>query len=98
MWRITGWCSGTRRGFGDGYVRGAARLNSGANPTPSAAHVACATRKTRRSCVLLTRKKVMTNTTAERQVPLLELESQHREIREKVLPEVMRVIDSQKFI
>ena len=35
----------------------------------------------------------MTNTTAERQVPLLELESQHREIREKVLPEVMRVID-----
>src|SRR5712692_591398 len=40
----------------------------------------------------------MTNTTAERQVPLLELESQHREIREKVLPEVMRVIDSQKFI
>src|SRR6266481_3673190 len=38
------------------------------------------------------------NTTAERQVPLLELESQHREIRDEVLPEVLRVIDSQKFI
>ena len=38
------------------------------------------------------------NITAERQVPLLELESQHREIREEVLPEVLRVIDSQKFI
>jgi dTDP-4-amino-4,6-dideoxygalactose transaminase len=38
------------------------------------------------------------NITAERRVPLLELESQHREIREEVLPEVLRVIDSQKFI
>ena len=38
------------------------------------------------------------NITAERQVPLLELESQHREIRAEVLPEVLRVIDSQKFI
>lgn len=38
------------------------------------------------------------NLTVERQVPLLELGSQHREIREEVLPEVLRVIDSQKFI
>jgi dTDP-4-amino-4,6-dideoxygalactose transaminase len=36
--------------------------------------------------------------TAERRVPLLKLESQHNEIRDYVLPEVLRVIDSQRFI
>ena len=38
------------------------------------------------------------NITAERQIPLLELQSQHNQIRDEVLPEVLRVIDSQKFI
>jgi dTDP-4-amino-4,6-dideoxygalactose transaminase len=40
----------------------------------------------------------MMNVAAERRVPLLELSSQHREIRDYVLPEVLRVIDSQRFI
>jgi dTDP-4-amino-4,6-dideoxygalactose transaminase len=33
-----------------------------------------------------------------RRVPLLDLEAQHRKIREEVLREVVRVVDSQKFI
>jgi len=42
-----------------------------------------------------------TETTAaaiERQIPLLDLRAQHARIREEVLAEVIRVIDSQKFI
>jgi dTDP-4-amino-4,6-dideoxygalactose transaminase len=35
---------------------------------------------------------------AERQIPLLDLQAQHKQIREEVLAEVVRVIDSQKFI
>ena len=34
----------------------------------------------------------------ERQIPLLDLQAQHARIREEVLAEVIRVIDSQKFI
>ena len=34
----------------------------------------------------------------ERPVPLLDLKAQHLEIREEVLAEIVRVIDSQKFI
>ena len=34
----------------------------------------------------------------QRQIPLLDLKLQHRQIREEVLAEVTRVIDSQKFI
>ena len=34
----------------------------------------------------------------EKQIPLLDLQAQHRQIREEVLAEVVRVIDSQKFI
>src|SRR5262249_23243273 len=34
----------------------------------------------------------------ERQIPLLDLQAQHQQIREEVLAEVVRVIDSQKFI
>jgi dTDP-4-amino-4,6-dideoxygalactose transaminase len=36
--------------------------------------------------------------TTTRQVPLLDLKAQHRAIREEVLREVVRVIDSQRFI
>jgi dTDP-4-amino-4,6-dideoxygalactose transaminase len=39
----------------------------------------------------------MTAVTAK-QVPLLDLKAQHRKIREEVLAEVVRVVDSQKFI
>jgi len=35
---------------------------------------------------------------ADRQIPLLDLRAQHARIREEVLAEVIRVIDSQKFI
>jgi len=35
---------------------------------------------------------------AGKQVPLLDLRAQHGHIREEVLAEVIRVIDSQKFI
>jgi dTDP-4-amino-4,6-dideoxygalactose transaminase len=35
---------------------------------------------------------------AVKQIPLLDLRAQHRQIREEVLAEVVRVIDSQKFI
>ena len=35
---------------------------------------------------------------AQRQIPLLDLQAQHRHIREEVMAEVTRVIDSQKFI
>ena len=34
----------------------------------------------------------------EKQVPLLDLRAQHRQIREEVLAEIVRLIDSQKFI
>jgi dTDP-4-amino-4,6-dideoxygalactose transaminase len=34
----------------------------------------------------------------QKQIPLLDLQAQHRQIREEVLAEVIRVIDSQKFI
>lgn len=40
----------------------------------------------------------MTTTTVTKTVPLLDLNAQHREIREEVLAAVTRVIDSQKFI
>ena len=33
-----------------------------------------------------------------RQIPLLDLQAQHRRIREEVLAEIVRVVDSQKFI
>src|ERR1044071_8628153 len=35
---------------------------------------------------------------AQRQVPLLDLQAQHKQIREEVLAEIVRVVDSQKFI
>ena len=34
----------------------------------------------------------------DKQVPLLDLRAQHRQIREEVLAEIVRVVDSQKFI
>jgi dTDP-4-amino-4,6-dideoxygalactose transaminase len=34
----------------------------------------------------------------EKSVPLLDLRAQHRQIREEVLAEIVRVVDSQKFI
>jgi dTDP-4-amino-4,6-dideoxygalactose transaminase len=37
-------------------------------------------------------------TVIEKQVPLLDLQAQHRQIREEVLAEIVRVVDSQKFI
>jgi len=37
-------------------------------------------------------------TVIEKQVPLLDLAAQHRQIREEVLAEIVRVVDSQKFI
>ena len=37
-------------------------------------------------------------TVVEKQVPLLDLGAQHRQIREEVLAEIVRVVDSQKFI
>ena len=37
-------------------------------------------------------------TATQKQVPLLDLKAQHRQIREEVLAEMVRVIDSQKFI
>jgi dTDP-4-amino-4,6-dideoxygalactose transaminase len=36
--------------------------------------------------------------TSERQIPLLDLQAQHRQIRDEVLAEIVRVVDSQKFI
>ena len=38
------------------------------------------------------------NTTSERQIPLLDLQAQHKQIRDEVLAEIVRVVDSQKFI
>src|SRR5580692_1023142 len=40
----------------------------------------------------------MTTTMVSKTVPLLDLNAQHREIREEILAEITRVIDSQKFI
>jgi dTDP-4-amino-4,6-dideoxygalactose transaminase len=37
-------------------------------------------------------------TANERQIPLLDLRAQHQRIREEVLAEIVRVVDSQKFI
>jgi dTDP-4-amino-4,6-dideoxygalactose transaminase len=37
-------------------------------------------------------------TTSERQIPLLDLVAQHKQIRDDVLAEIIRVVDSQKFI
>ncbi|HJT86283.1 MAG TPA: DegT/DnrJ/EryC1/StrS family aminotransferase [Bryobacteraceae bacterium] len=38
------------------------------------------------------------STVSVRQIPLLDLQAQHRKIREEVLAEIVRVVDSQKFI
>src|ERR1035441_4830500 len=38
------------------------------------------------------------NRVIENPIPLLDLRAQHRQIRDEVLAEVIRVIDSQKFI
>jgi dTDP-4-amino-4,6-dideoxygalactose transaminase len=38
------------------------------------------------------------NTVSVRQIPLLDLQAQHTHIREEVLAELVRVVDSQKFI
>lgn len=38
------------------------------------------------------------STISEKQVPLLDLRAQHRQIREEVLAEIVRLVDSQKFI
>ena len=38
------------------------------------------------------------NTVSEKQIPLLDLQAQHRQIRDEVLAEIVRVVDSQKFI
>jgi len=35
---------------------------------------------------------------SQKQIPLLDLRAQHRQIREEVLAEIVRVVDSQKFI
>ena len=37
-------------------------------------------------------------TVSERQIPLLDLRAQHKTIRDEVLAEIVRVVDSQKFI
>ena len=37
-------------------------------------------------------------TVTEKQVPLLDLQAQHKQIRDEVLAEIVRVVDSQKFI
>jgi len=37
-------------------------------------------------------------TLSERQIPLLDLQAQHKQIREEVLAEIVRVVDAQKFI
>jgi dTDP-4-amino-4,6-dideoxygalactose transaminase len=37
-------------------------------------------------------------TASEKKVPLLDLQAQHRQIRDEVLAEIVRVVDSQKFI
>lgn len=39
-----------------------------------------------------------TTVTVDRRIPLLDLQAQHRQIREEVLAELVRVIDSQQFI
>jgi dTDP-4-amino-4,6-dideoxygalactose transaminase len=38
------------------------------------------------------------STVSEKQIPLLDLQAQHKKIREEVLAEIVRVVDSQKFI
>ena len=37
-------------------------------------------------------------TVSEKQIPLLDLQAQHKQIRDEVLAEIVRVVDSQKFI
>ena len=38
------------------------------------------------------------NLLTERKIPLLDLETQHRQIRAETIAEMIRVVDSQKFI
>ena len=38
------------------------------------------------------------NTVSEKKIPLLDLQAQHKQIREEVLAEIVRVVDAQKFI
>lgn len=40
----------------------------------------------------------MTATRTQRQIPLLDLQAQHKRIREQVIAEVVRVVDAQRFI
>ena len=37
-------------------------------------------------------------TASEKQIPLLDLQAQHKQIRDEVLAQIVRVVDSQKFI
>src|ERR1039458_6583890 len=38
------------------------------------------------------------DTVSKKQIPLLDLQAQHKQIRDEVLAEIVRVVDSQKFI
>ena len=69
----------------------------GRTPVPSA-RPAGRIFKQRGGCASVPNRRKRYQVYCERQVPLLDLESQHRPIRDEVLAEVMRVIDSQKFI
>src|SRR5262249_2314730 len=85
---------------------GASRSARGANPAAlgrsgGASHRRCAGDSTRcaglrRRCALDHRRRSLT--VVARRVPLLDLQAQHRQIRDEVLKEVVRVVDSQRFI
>src|SRR5438477_10956757 len=49
-------------------------------------------------CRSLERGERIVITVSEKQIPLLDLQAQHKQIRDEVLAEIVRVIDSQKFI
>src|SRR5579871_2494240 len=49
-------------------------------------------------CWGITRGENNVTTVSERQIPLLDLRAQHQAIRDEVISEIVRVVDSQKFI
>ena len=55
-------------------------------------------RRTGYACRFVEKESISEHKLAKRQIPSLDLQAQHKQIRDEVLAEIVRVVDSQKFI
>src|ERR1022692_929529 len=99
MCRITPWFTGIPRECGAGCARAASAWNWARQGEPSARRAAQNTRNPENRLRLPgDRGEEPVNIVSEKQIPLLDLGAQHRQIRDEVLAAIVRVVDSQKFI